>query len=169
MRDIFFREKSKGLLLDLSGSGKKNISEIAKGIDCTYAHTFNLVKEMEKQDILRSKKDGRAKLISLTKRGNELADVMQSFEALLKSKKTKPQARKTRARKAKPKASTSTSRLQGYVASVEALFKSTKAKRMSAKEKAKKARLAGRYRALIHKLRPKDDESKALKTKALAQ
>jgi len=167
MKDIFFHEKSKRLLLDLTSSGKKNVSEIAKDIDCTYAHTFNLVKAMERQGILRSKKDGRVKLVSLTGHGKELASMMRDIEALLEGRIKAP-AKKTRTKR-KRASSASSNRLQSYASSIEELFKGAKGKRISAKERAKMARLAGRYRALVHKLRPKDRESRDLKSRSLAR
>jgi len=48
-------------------------SHLAKAIDCTYSHVVKLLQEMEKSGLVAFKKQGRLKLLTLTKKGNDVA------------------------------------------------------------------------------------------------
>jgi DNA-binding MarR family transcriptional regulator len=173
MKDIFFQEKGKKILLALTGAEKKYVTEIAKDIDGTYAHTFNLVKEMEKQEIVASTKEGRTKLITLTPKGRNLAENLKSFITVLggEEKSKKPTKSKTPPRPTKPeevRVSESTKKLQAYSASLKAISREIKSKKLKKTDIAKIARKVGRYRSLALKLRPKTKEGKELKTRVIA-
>ena len=49
-------------------------SSLAKQIDCTYSHVVKILKEMEKAGLVNFEKQGRLKLLTLTKTGAEIAD-----------------------------------------------------------------------------------------------
>jgi DNA-binding MarR family transcriptional regulator len=73
----FLREKPSMMLIKLRNQSKARYpSIIAKEVDCTYAHTVRVLQEMEKYKLITFKKDGRRKLITLTKRGKEISEVL---------------------------------------------------------------------------------------------
>lgn len=78
---IFLREKPIELLLCLTrGTVKEKYpSMLAKDSKCTYSHTVHLLQRMEKNELVRFEKKGRLKLVSLTKKGQEIADTMDSL------------------------------------------------------------------------------------------
>lgn len=159
MDDIFFHEKGKMILLTLKKHGGQNITEIASGIGGTYAHTFNLLKEMEGLGIIKSTKEGRAKYIKLTPRGERLAKLVMDFETTLKKKgKTKAPARTTPTHE----------KLEKYRDSLESIAKDIKSKKLMKKDVGKYSRILGRYKSLILRLRPRDKTGKALKSEVLS-
>jgi len=58
-------------------------SVLAKQIDCTYSHVVKILQEMQKSDLIRFKKEGRLKLLELTKRGYEIASNIESIRTML--------------------------------------------------------------------------------------
>jgi len=82
--NVFFREKPAMMLLTLKNS--KNpvyASSIAKQIDCTYSHVVKIIQEMEKAGLINFDKQGRLKLLTLTKEGAEVAEHINSIRELL--------------------------------------------------------------------------------------
>lgn len=73
--NVFFREKPAMMLVMLKNS-KTQIyaSSLAKMIDCTYSHVVKILQEMEKSNLVNFEKDGRLKLLTLTKKGEQVAD-----------------------------------------------------------------------------------------------
>jgi len=82
--DVFFREKPAMMLVELKNANE-NIyaSVLAKQIDCTYSHVVKILQEMQKSDLIRFKKEGRLKLLELTKRGHEIASNIESIRTML--------------------------------------------------------------------------------------
>ena len=82
--NVFFREKPALLLLNLKNS-KENIyaSTVAKTIDCTYSHVVKILQEMERAKLVSFNKQGRLKLITLTKKGTEIAEHIERIRHLL--------------------------------------------------------------------------------------
>ena len=58
-------------------------SVLAKQIDCTYSHVVKILQEMQKADLINFKKEGRLKLLELTKKGREVAGNIESIRSLL--------------------------------------------------------------------------------------
>ena len=58
-------------------------SVLAKQIDCTYSHVVKILQEMQKADLINFKKEGRLKLLELTKKGKEVAGNIESIKTLL--------------------------------------------------------------------------------------
>lgn len=56
-------------------------SVISKKIDTTYAHTVKILGELESKGFIKSEKDGRKKVLELTKKGKKKAD---RFEEVMK-------------------------------------------------------------------------------------
>lgn len=73
--NVFFREKPAMMLIHLKNA-KSQIyaSSLAKQIDCTYSHVVKILQEMEKEGIVNFDKQGRLKLLSLTKKGQDIAE-----------------------------------------------------------------------------------------------
>jgi len=82
--NIFFREKPAMMLVGLKNAkGEVYASSLAKQIDCTYSHVVKILQEMEKAGLINFEKQGRLKLLTLTKRGNEVAEHIDGIKALL--------------------------------------------------------------------------------------
>ncbi|PIN81849.1 hypothetical protein COV11_01045 [Candidatus Woesearchaeota archaeon CG10_big_fil_rev_8_21_14_0_10_30_7] len=70
----FFREKPAMMLVHLRNSKSEvYASSLAKQIDCTYSHVVKVLQEMEQEGLINFDKQGRLKLLSLTKKGQEVA------------------------------------------------------------------------------------------------
>ena len=81
---IFIREKPIELLLCLTrGNQEKYPSMLAKDSKCTYSHTVHLLQRMEKAELVKIEKKGRLKLVSLTKKGQDIADLFNSLAKTL--------------------------------------------------------------------------------------
>ncbi len=82
--NIFFREKPAMMLVALNTS-KTDIyaSSLAKQIDCTYSHVVKILQEMSDAGLINFDKRGRLKLLSLTKKGSEVADHIEKIRTLL--------------------------------------------------------------------------------------
>jgi|TARA_Y100000294_G_scaffold159319_1_gene162198 predicted transcriptional regulator len=72
---VFFREKPAMMLVHLKNS-KADVyaSSLAKTVDCTYSHVVKILQEMEKSGLVNFEKQGRLKLLTLTKNGSEIAE-----------------------------------------------------------------------------------------------
>ena len=72
--DVFFREKPAMMLVELKiADANIYASVLAKQIDCTYSHVVKILQEMEKAGLINFEKQGRLKLLTLTKKGQEVA------------------------------------------------------------------------------------------------
>ena len=82
--NVFFREKPAMMLVNLKNS-KSPIyaSSLAKQIDCTYSHVVKILQEMEKNELINFDKQGRLKLLTLTKKGSDVADHISNIKSLL--------------------------------------------------------------------------------------
>jgi len=79
--NIFFREKPAMMLIGLKNSkGAMYASSLAKQIDCTYSHVVKILQEMEKAGLINFEKQGRLKLLTLTKKGSDIADHINSIK-----------------------------------------------------------------------------------------
>ena len=82
--NVFFREKPSQMLINLKNS-KSGVyaSSLAKSVDCTYSHVVKILQMMEKAKLVNFEKQGRLKLLTLTRSGNEVAEKMESIKGLL--------------------------------------------------------------------------------------
>ncbi len=72
--NVFFREKPAMMLVNLyNAKGEIYASNLAKMIDCTYSHVVKILQQMQKSGLVVFDKRGRLKLLTLTKKGNEVA------------------------------------------------------------------------------------------------
>ena len=85
---IFLRDKPIELLMCLTRGNvkEKYPSLLAKDSRCTYSHTVHLLQKMEKADLVKFEKQGRLKLVALTKRGQDVADLFDSINKTFEKK-----------------------------------------------------------------------------------
>jgi len=81
---VFFREKPALMLVNLKNA-KTDVyaSNLAKQIDCTYSHVVKILQQMEKANLINFQKSGRLKILTLTKKGNEVAEKIEAIKNLL--------------------------------------------------------------------------------------
>ncbi len=84
MFNVFFRSKPAMLLINLKNA-KSDVyaSTVAKSIDCTYSHVVKILTEMEKAKLVNFNKQGRLKLLTLTKKGMEVAEIIEKIRHIL--------------------------------------------------------------------------------------
>lgn len=58
-------------------------SSLAKNIDCTYSHVVKILQEMEREDLVQFDKQGRLKLLNLTKKGHDVAGKIDDIRIML--------------------------------------------------------------------------------------
>jgi len=82
--DIFFRRKPALMLIALKKLSRARYGSIlAKEVDCTYSHAVKILQTLEKLSLVVFEKQGRIKLIKLTKKGNEIADNIEDIKKSL--------------------------------------------------------------------------------------
>ena len=82
--DIFFRRKPALMLVALKKLSKARYGSIlAKEVDCTYSHAVKILQTLEKLGLVTFEKQGRIKLIKLTKKGQDIAENIDSIKRLL--------------------------------------------------------------------------------------
>ena len=63
------------MLVELKNAkGEMYASSLAKKIDCTYSHVVKILQEMERENLIHFNKQGRLKLLTLTKKGTDVAE-----------------------------------------------------------------------------------------------
>ncbi|HLG24505.1 MAG TPA: winged helix DNA-binding protein [Candidatus Nanoarchaeia archaeon] len=82
--NVFFREKPAMMLVELRNA-KSEIyaSSIAKQVDCTYSHVVKILQQMQKAGLINFEKQGRLKLLTLTKTGADVAEKIDGIRAIL--------------------------------------------------------------------------------------
>lgn len=81
---VFFREKPAMMLVELKNAKSEvYASSLAKQIDCTYSHVVKILQQMEKEGLVNFDKQGRLKLLTLTKKGQEVASKIDDVRGLL--------------------------------------------------------------------------------------
>ncbi|MBU0535570.1 MAG: winged helix DNA-binding protein [Nanoarchaeota archaeon] len=81
---VFFREKPAMMLVNLrNAKNEVYASNLAKQIDCTYSHVVKILQQMEKSGLINFNKQGRLKLLSLTKKGADVADNIDKIKNIL--------------------------------------------------------------------------------------
>ena len=82
--NVFFREKPAMMLVNLKNTKEEvYASSLAKQVDCTYSHVVKILQEMQKAGLINFEKQGRLKLLTLTKTGQEVADKIDGIRAIL--------------------------------------------------------------------------------------
>jgi len=77
---VLYHEKPAMMLVELlNAKNEMYASSLAKTIDCTYSHVVKILQEMEKEDLVNFDKQGRLKLLTLTKKGSEIAQAIDNI------------------------------------------------------------------------------------------
>jgi len=78
--EVFLQDKPAKALIFLKKENKPVYqARISKEIGSTYAHTYNVLKELEDLRFVVFRKSGRIKLVKLTETGENVADALISF------------------------------------------------------------------------------------------
>src|SRR3989338_5064691 len=81
--NVFFREKPCMMLVYLKNSKiEVYASSLAKQVDCTYSHVVKILQQMEKEGLINFEKTGRLKLLTLTKKGEEIAEHIDKLRGI---------------------------------------------------------------------------------------
>jgi len=59
-------------------------SVLAKEVDCTYSHAVKILQTLEELKLVDFEKQGRIKVIKLTKKGVEVANAIEEIQGALK-------------------------------------------------------------------------------------
>ncbi len=83
--NVIFREKPANMLVEMRRNSKKEIyaSNLAKSVDCTYSHVVKILQQMHKAGLVSFEKQGRLKLLTLTKKGEEVASHIDKTMSVL--------------------------------------------------------------------------------------
>ncbi|MBI2139778.1 winged helix-turn-helix transcriptional regulator [Candidatus Woesearchaeota archaeon] len=82
--NVFFREKPAMMLVNLKNTKDSTYaSSLAKQIDCTYSHVVKILQQMSDAGLVNFEKQGRLKLLTLTKKGQEVADNIDTIRVAL--------------------------------------------------------------------------------------
>lgn len=78
--DVFLQEKPVKALIFLNKENKPVYqAKISKEINSTYAHTYNVLKDLENLKFVIFRKSGRIKLVKLTETGENVANALVAF------------------------------------------------------------------------------------------
>ena len=84
--DIFFRRKPALMLVALGKISKIRYgSVLAKEVDCTYSHAVKILQSLQELGLVVFEKQGRIKIIKLTKKGKEIAEEIDNIKRSLSS------------------------------------------------------------------------------------
>ncbi|MFP4523360.1 MAG: DUF2250 domain-containing protein [Candidatus Nanoarchaeia archaeon] len=76
--NVFFREKPALMLIYLlNKNNEMYASSLAKAVDCTYSHVVKVLQDMQRAGLVTFEKKGRLKVLQLTKKGAEVASLME--------------------------------------------------------------------------------------------
>ena len=67
-----------------NAKGPVYASSLAKQVDCTFSHVVKILQDMEKENLITFERHGRLKLLSLTKKGKDIAEHIDAVRSLLK-------------------------------------------------------------------------------------
>lgn len=82
--NVLFREKPSMMLVHLKNAESETYaSSLAKVVDCTYSHVVKILQHMEESGLVNFEKSGRLKLLTLTKKGQEIAEHIDSVRLSL--------------------------------------------------------------------------------------
>lgn len=82
--DIFFRRKPALMLVALNKVSKVRYgSVLAKEVDCTYSHAVKILQALQELGLVLFEKQGRIKVIKLTKKGKDIAQAIDNIKRSL--------------------------------------------------------------------------------------
>lgn len=81
MWKFLVQEKPTEIILALR-TGETYPSAIAKQVETTFAHAFNVLAKLEKMGVISSEERGKKRLVRLTERGEELAALLEKLKGM---------------------------------------------------------------------------------------
>ena len=82
--NVFFREKPALMLIHLlRKNGEVYASSLAKAVDCTYSHVVKVLQDMQRAGLVTFEKRGRLKVLILTKKGIDVATLIDKVNSTL--------------------------------------------------------------------------------------
>ena len=78
LEDLLFKKKPLQILLSLL-SGPKYITQIARKVNSPYPHVYKILKSFERTGIINLEKSGRIRVVSLTKKGENILEKLKEF------------------------------------------------------------------------------------------
>lgn len=82
--DVLFREKPVLMLTTLLNTSEEMYaSTLAKAVDCTYSHVVKLLQEFHKAGLITFDRQGRLKILHLTKKGKDIAGHLDKLKNTL--------------------------------------------------------------------------------------
>ncbi|MFC1648796.1 winged helix DNA-binding protein [Nanoarchaeota archaeon] len=79
--NVLFREKPAMMLVELHNEQcEMYASSLAKKVDCTYSHVVKILQEMNKAGLVSFEKQGRLKILTLTKKGQDVAKCIDTVK-----------------------------------------------------------------------------------------
>ncbi|MDE1856936.1 MAG: hypothetical protein KGH98_02515 [Candidatus Micrarchaeota archaeon] len=90
---ILFKDKQTRILLSLRSGGTQEwyIATLAKAAGTTYVHTYNFIAECEARGITTVERHGNIKVVRLTGKGTQIADMLANIYSMMEAKE-QPQA-----------------------------------------------------------------------------
>ena len=71
--NLFLHSKPVKMLIELKKDSIRYATQVSKAVDCTYSHVVKILQQMNKAGLVNFNKQGRLKLLSLTKKGDDVA------------------------------------------------------------------------------------------------
>jgi len=88
LKQMFLQKKPCLILLAASRIDKPYVSVLMKEADTTFAHTTNILSDMEAYGLIQFAAEGRMKYVRLTRTGRDLARSLNSVNGLLEGRST---------------------------------------------------------------------------------
>ena len=79
----FFRKIPINIILSLKKNKQLNASILSKDINSTYAYIVQNLGEFKEMGLVSSKKKGRQNIVTLTEKGNKVADLLHEIKEIL--------------------------------------------------------------------------------------
>lgn len=86
LKQMFLQKKPCLILLAAARIDKPYVSILMKEADTTFAHTTNILSDMEAYGLIKFVEEGRIKFVRLTRTGKELARSLNSINGLLEGR-----------------------------------------------------------------------------------
>lgn len=78
--DIFLHKKPARIMVHLNNPARDNYtSQIAREIDCTYSHAVRITHKLEETGLVKTREEGRKKILELTNTGEEIAELLSEL------------------------------------------------------------------------------------------
>lgn len=92
--NLFLNEKPVKILLTIRRSSMETYAtKIRERIDSTYAHTVKTISTLEDEGFIQSEKKGRKRVLELTDKGEEYAEVFEEMSQVMEFGEAKSQNR----------------------------------------------------------------------------